>query len=258
MNFDIEKIRDQLCENLCAEVEIFERNNRLLVLTPFTFSDGDPYQFYIERETTGAFRIFDAGHTLMHLSYENDIDKFRIGTRGRIFEQILDEMGVEEDDGEIFLFSSGANLAESVFRFGQAITKITDLTFLNRIRVESTFYEDLFEMLNRIVDPSHITKDYIYPNISHAEDYPIDFRIEGKTDPLFVFGVPGRDKARLVTIILERLLREEATFESVIVFSDQSEMPRKDLARLSNVGGEMIASLDASDDFSRKVSRRAA
>ncbi|WP_414041560.1 hypothetical protein ACJU26_05735 [Acidithiobacillus sp. M4-SHS-6] len=114
------------------------------------------------------------------------------------------------------------------------------------------------EILGQIVDPEKIQKDYVYSNMQNAEDYPIDFRIEGKFAPLFVFGIPNRDKARLATIVLERLLRAKVEFDSVLIFADQSSMPRSDLARLSNAGGEMVASLDAQDDIRRKVARRAA
>jgi len=39
------------------------------------------------------------------------------------------------------------------------------------------------------------------------------------------------------------------------VFQDQQEVPRSDLARLSKAGGEMVASLDAVDDFKRKLTK---
>lgn len=259
MSINVEELQNKLCSLLCADVRVIEREEgRMLVNTPFFFSDGDPYQLYIEELPSGIVRLTDSGHTLMHLSYENDIDKFREGTRGKIFEQILLEMAVNEQNGEIYLDITYKDLGSALFRLGQTLTKITDLTFLNRARVESTFYEDLTELLGRTVPLENITRDYIYPNISNSEDYPIDYRVEGKDDPLFVFGIPNRDKARLATIILERLLRADAKFESVLIFADQSSMPRKDLARLSNAGGEMIASLDAQDDFKRKITRRAA
>ena len=82
--------------------------------------------------------------------------------------------------------------------------------------------------------------------------------IEGKIAPLYVFGIPNRDKARLTTIVLERLLRAKADFESIMIFADQTQIPRADLSRLSNAGGEMIASLDAKDDLRRKLLRRVA
>ncbi|NMW22788.1 MAG: hypothetical protein HKK67_14440 [Chlorobiaceae bacterium] len=58
--------------------------------------------------------------------------------------------------------------------------------------------------------------------------------------------------AKLVTIILERLLRAH---DSILVFLDQRALPRPDLARLTNAGGEMIASLDAEQDLRRKLQR---
>jgi hypothetical protein len=57
---------------------------------------------------------------------------------------------------------------------------------------------------------------------------------------------------------LERLLRYKAQFDSILVFADQQDIGRKDLARLTNVGGEMVASLDARDDLERKILRKVA
>jgi len=133
---------------------------------------------------------------------------------------------------------------------------LNDLQFLNRARAESTFYEDLQENMFKIIPEDKIKKDYIYEEIENAKDYPIDYCIQGKTSPLFVFGIPNKDKARLTTIVLERLLRAEADFDSLLIFADQTTMPRLDLARLSNTGGEMISSLDAVGDFSRKLLRK--
>ena len=62
----------------------------------------------------------------------------------------------------------------------------------------------------------------------------MDYRIEGKSGiPLFLCGVVNRDKARLTTIMLGYFHRHGLSFESIIVFEDQAEIPRVDLARLS-------------------------
>lgn len=257
MNININKLQENLCRLMCASVKVKPKNgNLLLIETPFYFPDGDPYQIYIKEIGTGIVRLTDMGHTMMHLSYENDIDKFREGTRGKLFEQIKSETLVEEENGEFFIDTQIDDLGLNLFRLGQALTKINDLTFLNRARIESTFYEELHEQLIRIIPSELIKKDYFFEEMDNSKDYPIDYRIEGKYSPLFVFGIPNRDKARLTTIILERLLRVDADFDSLIIFFDQGSIPKQDLARLSNVGGEMIASLDAEDDFSRKLLRR--
>lgn len=257
MNLDLTKLQNTLCSLLCAEVKIRPKNDKLISIeTPFFFADGDPYQIYIKEMPNGVLRLTDMGHTMLHLSYDNDVDKFREGTRGKIFDQIKAETFIEEDNGEFYIETQMENLGFNIFRLGQALTKINDLTFLNRARAESTFYGDLQEQLFKIVGENNVIKDYYYQDMENARDYPIDFRIEGKHAPLFLFGIPNRDKARLTTIILERLLRSKADFDSILIFSDLGVIPKPDLARLSNAGGEMIASLDAESDFSRKLLRK--
>lgn len=257
MNLDISKLQETLCSLMCAEVTIRPMNGTLLsVETPFYFADGDPYQIYIKEMPGGIIRLTDMGHTMMHLSYENDVDKFREGTRGKLFDQIKAETFVDEENGEFYIDTTLEKLGFSIFRLGQALTKVNDLSFLNRARAESTFYEDLNEKIFKIVGVDKVRKDFYVADMENANDYPIDYRIEGKHAPLFLFGIPNRDKARLTTIVLERLLRSKVDFDSLLIFSDQGSIPKQDLARLSNAGGEMIASLDAESDFSRKLLRK--
>jgi len=250
------ELQKSLCALMCADVKLVTKGDRLMIRTPFSFPDGDPYIIYLSEQSNGSVRLSDAGHTMMHLSYENDVDKFRQGTRGKIFDQVLTQHEIFESNGELFVETMPGKIGSAIFKFGQAINSITDLTFLNRTRTESTFYEDLAEIISGIVDGKQLTRDYIYPDMDNAADYPIDFKIDGKSDPLFIFGIPSKDKARLATIVIERLLRAQAAFDSMLIFSDQSQIPRPDLARLSNAGGEMIASLDAQDDIRRKIGRR--
>ena len=259
MTTDLTKLQESLCRAMCSEVRIIPKNKGLaIVRTPFSFPDGDPYQVYLKELVGGLLRVSDMGHTLSHLSYENDTDKLRKGTRGKLFDQIMAEGMITEDDGEFYVDSSPDGLAPAIFRLSHALIKLNDITFLNRARAESAFYEDLRENLMRIIPAEKIREDYVYENLDNARDYPIDYRVEGKHAPLFVFGVPNKDKARLATIVLERLKRADADFDSLLIFADQGTIPRPDLARLSNVGGEMIASLDAREDFERKLLRKVA
>lgn len=259
MHFNVQQIQQSLCNLMCSEIKVESKNDKLLrIETPFYFSDGDPYQIYIKEMPGGIMRLTDMGHTLLHLSYDNDADKFREGTRGILFNQILSENFINEDKGEFFTDTNFENLVNAIFRIGQTLTKITDLTFLNRARAESTFYEDLNESLFKIIASEKIQKDYLYSGMDNNADYPIDYFIEGKHSPLYVFGIPNKDKARLTTIVLEHLLRATTNFDSLLIFANQENIPRPDLARLSNTGGEMIASLDATDDFKRKLLRKVA
>ena len=108
------------------------------------------------------------------------------------------------------------------------------------------------------MDEDKFQPDY-RPDVPNADAYPVDYRIDGKDGvPLFLYGVPNRDKARLTTIMLSHFHRYALRFESILVFENQTEIPRVDLARLSDVGGDMVSSLESREDFDRKLLRRVA
>ena len=260
MNLDTEALRQLLCERLCEDVQLTERPDGALMLrTHFEFPDGDRFPIHVSEAGTGGVRLSDRGHTLMHVSYDHDIDSFLAGTRGQLLERITEESGIERDGGAFRLDTPVERLPEAIFRFGQALTRIYDLTLLSRSRVQSTFYDDLADLLKSLVDEDKIRADYVPEEVPNPEAYPVDYRIEGKSGiPLFLYGVPNRDKARLATIMLSYFHRHGLRFESMLVFEDQSEIPRLDLARLSDVGGEMVSSLESSADLGRKLLQRAA
>lgn len=251
-----------LCAQFCAQIKLHRRDNGMVLLeTPFAYPDGDQYPIYLSETGAGGLRVSDGGHTLMHLSYENDVDKFFEGSRSILLNQIIAEQGIhyDEQNGQFYLECAPANLSDSVFRLGQALTRIYDLTFLNRSRVASTFYDDLQEQISTLVSVEKVHKNYVVAGIPNADHYPVDFCIDGKNNQrLFLFGIPNRDKARLTTIFLQYFIQQRVEFDSMLVFENQEDIPRPDLARLSNVGGEMISSLNAEDDFRRKLLKRVA
>lgn len=259
----IEKInKELLCEQFCAQIKLHKRDNGIVMLeTPFTYADGDKYPLYLSDTATGGLKMSDGGHTLMQLSYENDVDKFFEGGRLVLLNQIIAEHGVtyDETSGQFSLECAPNKLSTAAFALGQALTRVCDLTFLNRSRVASTFYEDLQQQIGNFIPAENVHPDYVVPGIADAENYRVDFCIDAKHGGrLFLFGIPNRDKARLTTIYLQYLIQQKVDFDSMLVFDSQETIPRADLARLSNVGGEMISSLNAEDDFRRKLLKRAA
>ena len=260
MALDTDLLQRMLCEKLCEEVQLTRRPDGALMLhTHFEFPDGDRFPIHVSEVGAGGARLSDRGHTLMHISYDHDIDAFLQGARGQLLERIVGENGVEYDQGSFHLDTSITQLPEAIFRFGQALTRIYDLTFLSRSRVKSTFYDDLADILQNLIDDEKMQRDYVPESVPNAQAYLVDYRIEGRFEtPLFLYGVPNRDKARLTTIMLSHFHRHRLAFESMLVFEDQAEIPRFDLARLSDVGGEMVSSLESSADLGRKLLSRVA
>ena len=259
MTLDADALRTLLCERLCEDVHVEERpDGEFMLRTHFTFPDGDGYPFHLAAAPSGGLRLSDHGHTLMHISYEHDIDSFLAGTRGMLLERIVGESGLRHDGGVFSIDTSADRLPEAIFSLGQALTRVYDLTLLSRSNVSSTFYDDLADCLSAYVDEAKMQRDY-EPEVPNAEAYPVDYRIEGKSGiPLFVYGVPNRDKARLATIMLSYFHRHDLSFESIVVFADQADIPRVDLARLTDVAGDMISSLESTADLNRKLVKRIA
>ena len=257
MALNTEALRTLLCQRLCEDVRVQERPDGALMLrTNFQFPDGDRYPIHLYESAAGGLRLSDRGHTLMHISYEHDIDAFLDGTRGMAFERIISEAGLRWDgDGGALCFDTmPEQLPEAIFTFGQALTRVYDLTLLSRTNVRSTFDDDLNALLFCEVDAGRIECNH-QPAIPNGELYLVDYRIERKSDsPVFLYGISNRDKAQVVTINLYHFHEYKLNFKPVLVLDNQSRVPKTDLARLSDVCGSMISSLDSQE--LRKVLRK--
>ena len=206
-----------LCERLCAEVKVEARpDGALMVRTHFAFPDGDRFPIHLAQTASGGLRLSDQGHTLIHVSYEHDVDAFMDGARGALLERIMGETGLTWEQGAFCLETAPERLPENLFAFGQALTRVYDLTLLSRAHIRSAFYDDLKQSLLELVDEDRIHQDY-RPEAPNSEAYLVDFMLEGKSGiPLFLYGIPNRDKARLATIMLAHFHRHRVKFESAM------------------------------------------
>lgn len=250
-------IKNLLCEQWCADAVVSEDQGGLRLSLPLYESDGDSVTVWMRPEL-GGWRISDSGTTLMRMSYDMDVDLLAMGNRARVFESILKETGIDNHDGDLQMFVKEGDLGSALLGFGQAVGRIGDIKLWSKSRVASTFYDDLAAELNRIAGAGNVQRDYIIPTMADAEDYPIDFYLRGGRSPLYVFGVPSGDKARLATITLQRFSAVGHQFESLIVPSDLGAIPHKDLRRLMNAANEMVDSLTAKEPLERKVRHRIA
>ena len=181
MALDAKALQRLLCERLCADVQVTTRPDGALMLrTRFEFPDGDRFPIHVSETGIGGVRLSDRGHTLMHISYDHDLDAFLDGTRGQMLERIVGETGVDRDGGVFHLDTSIERLPEAIFRFGQALTRIHDLTFLSRSRVKSTFYDDLGELLKSLIDEDKMQADYLPEELPNPEAYRVDYRNRGQ------------------------------------------------------------------------------
>ena len=88
----------------------------------------------------GYVRICDFGMALMRLSYTFDITT---STRQQIFDSILINNNINNDDGNLYLDAPISLLYESILQFAGCVQKVCNMRYWSREVVRSAFYDDL-------------------------------------------------------------------------------------------------------------------
>lgn len=252
---DVEPLQRSLCQAFCDDVKVRQHAGRVSVTLPMAGRDGDRMVAYLSRTPAG-WRVSDMGTTMMRLSYENDLDRLLSGARAELFETILRESGVSEDDGELFVEVPADALPRGLFILGQALTRIEDLGLWTRARIESTFYDDLRNVLYGFLPAEELEQDYVVEGVPNAENYPVDYFIHTQARPLYLFGVASQSKARLATIILQHLQVHAPRFESLVVCEDIDRIPKLDRNRLMNAANDIVPSIAETSVIEQKVRHR--
>ena len=248
-----ETIQDELRKKVAARISLVQEGiNRLRVLSPFLFEDGDHLAIVLRRE--GDDWVFsDEGHTLMHLTYEMDEQSIQQGTRQKVISNALSMFGVEDRGGELRLAVDGS-FGDALFSFVQALLKVSDVSFLSRERVSSAFMEDFFSLLKELIPEDRRTFDWHDAVRDPKAMYQVDCRVNGGGHQLFLYGLNGDDKTRDTTISLLQFERWDLNYQSIAIFEDQETINRKVLARFSDVCGRMFSTLPANRErISRQV-----
>jgi hypothetical protein len=251
------ELQELLCEQWCADIEIGEDTVGMRLSLPITEPDGDAITVWVQK-IVGGWRLRDCGSTFMRLSYDMDVDLLADGQRARVLERILGEHQVRLEDGEVVRDVEERNLGAALLGFGQAVSRIGDIKLWSRARISNTFYEDLRVTLTDIVGVDRLLQDYAAPGVPDAPAYLIDFAVLGGSRPLYIFGVPNSDKAKLTTIVLLHLQQASHIFESLIIPSDIDSIGKPDLRRLMNAANDFVDSSHSQETIARKVRQRLA
>lgn len=247
----VESIERVFRESIGDEVRLLpEGIERYRVFTPFQFDDGDCLSIVLKRGPAG-WLLSDEGHTFMHLTYWLDEQDLRRGTRAAVISNALTAFSVEDREGELVLSVPGERFGDALFSFVQALLKITDVSFLSRERVRSTFLEDFRDFIEARVPATRRTFDWHDRQHDPEGNYVVDCRINGMARPLFVFALPTDDKVQTATISILQHEKWGIPLRAVGIFENQEDVNRKVLARFSDVCEKQFSSLSARDRIQR-------
>ena len=209
---------------------------RFRVLTPFHFDDGD--QLVIVLKKVGERWILtDEAHTYMHLTYDIDEKLLHNGARRKLILKALSMFDVEESNGELIVDVSNGCYGDALYDFVQALLKITDVSYLSRERVRSTFMEDFRTLLHeKVPNPDkRVFFDWWDQERDPDKNYKVDCLVNGMSEPILVYALGSDNKTRDATIALHQFKEWGTSFRAVGIFNEPNAVGNKVLARFNDV-----------------------
>lgn len=237
-------IKEAFLRSLCSPFDLIESGaDRYFVDTPFIHDDGDALRILLKQKGQD-WRLSDEGSTLMRLTYYIDPADLKKGNRKQIIDRVLLAHGIQRSGDELFLPIQGQNYGDALYDFAQALIHISDIEFLTRDKVKSTFREDFKHFFTSAVPRNQRRFKWHDATLDKQKKYIVDCRIETPGDPIFIFALSSDSQTKDATIALHQFDKWGMQFQSIALFENQESISRKALAQLTDICDKQFSSLE--------------
>ena len=236
----MDEILKHIAKDFNNQVSINQKRPDIYQLyLPIYHEDGDMIDLFIVPKGDNKYLLCDYGLTLQRLAYSYDLDT---ENKEAIFQKILAENGLHEENGNICLDTSMNDVFTNIMHITQAYAKIGSMRYFKREVIESLFNEMLDEFIEKELQDFN-PQPKVLP-IPDRDDLEADYQFSPNGHPVYLFGVKDVSKARLATISCLEYQRANLNFRGWVVNEDFEKLPRKDRSRLTNTCDKQFTSLD--------------
>ena len=211
---------EEIKKHISIDIKIKEKRPHIYqIFAPFFHEDGDMVEMFLEQTINGTLRFCDFGLTAMKLSYY--LENLN-NTNKKVYNDILKENSLDEEDGNIFLETNLTNLNTNFLHFAETLSKISSLKYFDSHRQKNIFYDVLSDMIKETFQNTNVKKDYV--PIKEYPENKVDYAFKGKGRDLYLFGVKDNVKAlQVVTSCLE-FKQMGSKHQSIVVYDDFSNL----------------------------------
>lgn len=208
----------------------FERVSSDIVecFTPFAFPDGDHFEIYLECRGPDDWFIVDRGATLSHLGMIANV-----GRKMETVERILRRHGVSNRSGILELEIGVLGYDSALYDFLRCLIEVTDSVTTTRspAKAADALRQRMRGVLETTCPVERLSYDHYVPK-DEKRIHPVDARVVGADETVFVFGPWGSTRCLRVADSIRTFIQWELPFRPVVVLASDDGTARSDQERL--------------------------
>jgi hypothetical protein len=206
------------------------------ISTPFIGLFNDNIEIFAKKEGD-KITLSDDGQTISNLSLLG-IDIARSSKRKKFINCILNNYGITLGDGELIVNATKKDFPQKKHALISAISDISDLDVTAKSTIESVFYEDVKEYLEK--KEIIFTSQFIAKG-STGLDFCFDFQIAGKKTEMVIKSFNSLNQGAVERFLFSwqdiKETRESQTnkvMRSLAIINDATNSPKKELLNAFN------------------------
>lgn len=203
---------------ICDEIRVSPKGNRVSVSMPLTFGDGDSCSLFVSQDEDGSLTITDDGLVVAVASGQG-IDLLSSGYATR-FNQLAAFFGASAIKSELQIKSSRSDVGDAIFSLAQAcleLSKLGELTPETKKRGKS-FNAAVSRLIEEALGDNRFDKNWHHPQLDPKSIYQVDYRCEVEQTNWLIYGIGSDSKCWKASSAIQHYQLKGLPVKSVVAY----------------------------------------